>query len=86
MSKTYEEMIDYLTSKQTLTLYEKVKKWAKPFIRCHDCHYETNIPDRYYLERKGKDEIEKLYTHVSRVIKNLEEIEETANFFEDKNG
>ena len=83
MSKTYDEMVDYLTSKQTLSLYEKVRKWAKPFIRCNDCHYYTNVPDRYYLEKKSKEDIRLLYDHVSLVIKNLEEIEETSRFFKD---
>jgi len=65
---TYEEMIDYLTSKEVIAAYGKVREIAYPFIRCSNCRSESSLSSKHYLERLSKDSLREKYDCVKKII------------------
>lgn len=65
---TYEEMIDYLISKEVVAAYNKIRKLAEPLIRCSSCQAEANLPSQHYLQNLSKNALQIKYDYVKKIV------------------
>lgn len=65
---TYEEMIDYLTSKEVIAAHDKVREVMKNFLHCSNCKTASNLPSQYYLEQLSKNELKNKYETIKMIV------------------